>query len=48
MVFGVCWRCGDDHVQLLPDPLDDNDNVDTWVCIACYYHLQKLIEEVEN
>jgi len=38
---GHCWRCpGDekdkDIVQLLPDPYDDELNMDFAICVECY------------
>jgi hypothetical protein len=47
-VFGVCWRCKEEDVELFPDPLDDDATIDQAVCMPCHLYLIQLVEDVDD
>jgi hypothetical protein len=47
-VFGVCWRCKEEDIELFPDPLDDDATIDQAVCMPCHLYLIQLVEDVDD
>lgn len=47
-LYGTCWRCKNEDVQLLPDPMDSEQNIEQALCFACFMYTTQIIEEVDN
>lgn len=47
-LYGTCWRCENENVQLLPDPLDEDGTIEQALCFACFMFTQQIVEETDN
>jgi len=47
-LYGTCWRCHEENVQLLPDPLDDDGTIEQALCMACCIYTAQIVEDAED